>query len=112
MSFLHALSPVPSFAAYTGPYTVGTREIEVPAPELSLPPPPDSFISTINCRIFYPCEGEKNKSKKPVYWLPEPQDEYFRAYARFLHASPWLASLLRYKVGPGDFVQNTNLPPR
>ena len=99
MSFLHFLSPVPSFNAYTGPYAVGTQEIEVPTSELSsLPPTPESSISTINCRVFYPCEAGTTTSKKLVYWLPEPQGEYFRAYAQFMQASPWLAGLLRYAL--------------
>ena len=101
MSFLSSLSPIPSFSAYTGPYAVGTEDLEVPTSQLSpstSQPPPDSNLSTISFRIFYPCAKEQPKPTKPVYWLPEPQDDYFRAYARFMQASPWLACVLRYML--------------
>ena len=92
--FLSRLSPVPSFPAYSGPYTVGTQDVEIPISELSSSAPaPDPQVSTISFRLFYPCEPEKRA--KSVSWLPEPQGEYLRAYYRFMQASPWLASLLR-----------------
>ena len=93
-SFLSRFSPIPSFPAYTGPYHVGTQEIEIPVADLPTnSPTPDPDITTIICRIFYPCQSTKPKA---AYWLPSPQGEYFRAYARFLSAGPRLASLLRY----------------
>lgn len=88
------LNPVPSFPAYTGPYNVGTQELEIPISDLPTSnPPPDANVTTVSFRIFYPCEPTKPKS---VYWLPSPQGEYFRAYARFLSAGPRLASFLSY----------------
>ncbi|CAF9941676.1 MAG: hypothetical protein ALECFALPRED_009260 [Alectoria fallacina] len=95
MSYLLSrLNPVPSFPAYTGPYKVGTQEIEIPISDLPTScPPPDADITTVSFRIFYPCEPTQPKS---VYWLPSPQREYFRAYARFLSAGPRLASFLSY----------------
>ena len=107
--FLSRLSPVPSFPAYTGPYSVGTQDVEIPTSELHSPAlAPHSQISTISFRLFYPCEPEQRKSN-PVFWLPEPQGEYLRAYYRFLSAAPWLASLLRYhkptfRVEDGDVL--------
>ncbi|KAL9634771.1 MAG: hypothetical protein Q9164_003888 [Protoblastenia rupestris] len=92
-----SLSPIPSFPPYTGPYTVGTQDVEIPISELpSFVPAPDPSISTINFRLFYPCEKQQLKRAKSVYWLPEPQNEYWRAYARFLQAGPWLATILSY----------------
>lgn len=92
-SLLSRLNPVPSFPAYTGPYNVGTQEIEIPISDLStVSPPPDANITTVSFRIFYPCEPTKSNS---VYWLPSPQAEYFRAYFRFLSAGPRLAYFLR-----------------
>ena len=92
-SLLSRLNPVPSFPAYTGPYKVGTQEVEIPISDLSTgSPPPDANITTVSFRIFYPCEPTKPQS---VYWLPNPQAEYFRAYFRFLSAGPRLASFLR-----------------
>ncbi|KAL6713809.1 hypothetical protein ACLMJK_008301 [Lecanora helva] len=94
-SFFSHLSPIPSFPAYTGPYKVGTQDFEIPVAELPSPTSaPDPSISTVSFRIFYPCEPEKHK--KPVYWLPAPQSQYFRAYARFLNASHKLATFLSY----------------
>lgn len=94
MSFFH-FSPIPSFTTPTGPYSVGTHEVEIPASELSSPAPGPS-ISTVSYRIFYPCSPATKGKVKYAYWLPDPQHEYFTAYARFLRASSWLASLLRY----------------
>lgn len=88
-------SLIPSFAPYSGPYTVGTQEIEVPVNELSQDTgsSPEPSISTINFRVFYPCQEERRKHA-PAYWLPSPQTEYFKGYAEFLNAKPWLATLL------------------
>lgn len=112
MSFLHSLSPIPSLRAYTGPYTVGTEDFEVPVSELSpsIPQlPPDSNLSTISFRIFYPCVEGRQTQKKAVYWLPEPQDEYFQAYARFMQASPWLARFLRYATSPSRLYNRADM---
>ena len=95
-SFLSRLNPVPSFPAYTGPYSVGTQEVEIPISDLQTEyPTPYPSITTLTFRIFYPCQPAK---PKPVYWLPSPQGEYFRAYARFLSAGPRLASLLSWVI--------------
>ena len=97
MAVLSRLNPVPALPAYTGPYGVGTQDVEIPISQLSTSVPAlDPSISTVNFRLFYPCQREQRRRARPVYWLPEPQGEYWRAYARFLQASPWLASLLRY----------------
>ncbi len=114
---LSHLNPIPGFPGFTGPYDVGTVDLEIPISELSSPseaqaptpeiapplanaseeqrdtlsPPPNFDITTISFRIFYPCEP--TKSSKSPYWLPTPQTEYLKAYARFLGASPRLATL-------------------
>ncbi|KAL8939433.1 MAG: hypothetical protein Q9216_003352 [Gyalolechia sp. 2 TL-2023] len=57
VSFLSSLNPTPAFPSYTGPYQMGTTDVEIPAAELPSPSPtPDSSISTISFRIFYPSE--------------------------------------------------------
>ncbi|KAL9596365.1 MAG: hypothetical protein Q9219_005843 [cf. Caloplaca sp. 3 TL-2023] len=95
VSFLSYLNPTPGFPAYTGPYRVGTTDVEIPAAELPPPSPaPDSNISTVSFRIFYPREPAATHSK-PVYWLPNPQHEYLSAYVRFLGASQRLSAILR-----------------
>lgn len=94
-SFFSCLSPVPSFPDYTGPYNVGTLDVEIPTAQVAFPwPTPDSSISTVSFRVFYPCE-QPSKPPQPVYWLPEPQREFFKAYLKFLGASPELSGLIQ-----------------
>ncbi|KAL8749602.1 MAG: hypothetical protein Q9199_007585 [Rusavskia elegans] len=95
MSFFSHLNPAPSFPSYTGPYKVGTTDVEIPAAELPSPSPaPNTTLSTVSFRIFYPCEVPA-KPAKPVYWLPDPQHEYLGAYVRFLGASRRISAILR-----------------
>ena len=101
-SLFSRLNPVPSFPAYTGPYSVGTQEVEIPISNLQTEClPPDPSITTLTFRVFYPCQPAK---PKPVYWLPSPQGEYFRAYARFLSAGPRLASLLSWVTQSDSYL--------
>ena len=94
-SFFSRLNPVPSFPDYTGPYKVGTLDVEIFTAQVASPwPTPDSSISTVSFRVFYPCE-QPSKLPQPVYWLPEPQRGYFKAYLRFLGASPTLSRLIQ-----------------
>ncbi|KAI9871785.1 MAG: hypothetical protein M1830_002455 [Pleopsidium flavum] len=93
---LSHLNPIPKFPPYTGPYKVGTLDIEIPITSLPSPSPaPDPSISTVQFRIFYPCETPQ-KSPKTTYWIPEPQREYLGAYARFLGASPTFSEFFSY----------------
>lgn len=94
-SYLSRLNPVPTFPEYTGPHKVGTVDIELNAAELDSPSSsPDETISTVQYRVFYPCEPEsKNKS---VNWLPNPQREYVSAYTRFLGAGSMLADFISF----------------
>ncbi|KAL8994926.1 MAG: hypothetical protein Q9169_005227 [Polycauliona sp. 2 TL-2023] len=95
MSFLSRLNPTPSFPSYSGPYQVGSTDVEIPASELPSPSPtPDPALSTVSFRIFYPCEAPP-KPPHPVYWLPDPQQGYLGAYVRFLGASHRLSAFLR-----------------
>ncbi|KAL8726010.1 MAG: hypothetical protein Q9181_006207 [Wetmoreana brouardii] len=95
VAFFSHLNPTPGFPSYTGPYKVGTTDVEILAAELPSPSPaPNSTISTVSFRIFYPCEPPA-KPPKPVYWLPDPQHEYLGAYVRFLGASRRLSGFLR-----------------
>ncbi|KAL8761499.1 MAG: hypothetical protein Q9184_002378 [Pyrenodesmia sp. 2 TL-2023] len=95
VSFLSQINPTPGFPSYSGPYTVGSTDVEIPTSELPSPSPtPDSSISTVSFRIFYPSEPPA-KHSKPVYWLPEPQQQYLGAYVRFLGASHRLSTILR-----------------
>ncbi|KAI9824628.1 MAG: hypothetical protein M1832_001718 [Thelocarpon impressellum] len=94
-SIVSRLNPVPAFPEYTGPYSVGTVEVEVSVAELPSPsPPPDPAISTVQFRIFYPCE--KPAREKNARWIPHPQHEYIGGYARFMGAGSIFAQTLAY----------------
>ena len=93
-SFFSRLSPVPSFPPYTGPYQTGTVDVERSTAGLSSPAlAPDASVSTIQFRIFYPCQARADR-EKPVRWLPHPQRDYVGAYARFLGARGAYAEIL------------------
>lgn len=64
---------VPGFPQYTGPYTVGSCDVELPVDQLDAPSPrPDGVeIGTVSYRIFYPCEA--TTTTRPIRWLPAPQ---------------------------------------
>ena len=107
-SLFSRFNPVPSFPAYPGPHTVGTLDVEIPTAELPSPSPaPDPSISTVSFRVFYPCQPSA-PSTKPVYWLPEPQREYFEGYVKFLGASPRLSWLLRWVLIIANFTRNAD----
>ncbi|KAE8449661.1 hypothetical protein EG329_007991 [Mollisiaceae sp. DMI_Dod_QoI] len=94
-SYLSRLSPVPAFPEYTGPHKVGTVDIELPAAELDSPAPsPDETISTVQYRVFYPCEPDSKG--RTVNWLPAPQREHVSAYTRFLGAGSMLAEFISF----------------
>lgn len=88
------MSPVPSFPAYTGPYRVGTIDVEIPVSELQSPSSaPDESIATLQFRVFYPCDRDA-KSAGGVNWLSKPQRGYVSAYTRFLGAGTTLAGVI------------------
>ncbi|KAH8656598.1 platelet-activating factor acetylhydrolase-like protein [Tricladium varicosporioides] len=94
-SYLSKLNPVPSFPNYSGPYKVGTIDVEIPVSELESPSPsPDVSISTVQYRIFYPCEPEAKG--KTVNWIPAPQRDYVAGYSRFLGAGSTLAEFISF----------------
>ncbi|KAF2737161.1 hypothetical protein EJ04DRAFT_574799 [Polyplosphaeria fusca] len=86
MGLLGRLNPTPSFPSYTGPYRVGSTDVEIPVSGLKSPSPsPRENISTIAFRVFYPCAPASQEPN--VRWIPSPQREYLGAYARFLGAN-------------------------
>ncbi|KAF2791738.1 hypothetical protein K505DRAFT_409054 [Melanomma pulvis-pyrius CBS 109.77] len=97
MPWLTSLNPTPSFPAYTGPYAVGSVDVEIPVSELESPDPkasPCADVSTVAFRVFYPCRVDGGKGKgKGVRWIPNPQREYVGAYARFLGAGSGVAQM-------------------
>ncbi|KAF2112153.1 platelet-activating factor acetylhydrolase [Lophiotrema nucula] len=86
MGWLSGLNPTPSFPAYTGPYKVGSTDVEIPVTDLESPSPaPSKDIPTVAFRVFYPCNADSQQ--RAVRWIPSPQREYLGAYARFLGAN-------------------------
>ncbi|KAF4539696.1 Platelet-activating factor acetylhydrolase [Lasiodiplodia theobromae] len=97
MSWLSTLNPVPGFPEYSGPYAVGSFDVEIPVSELESPStPPESSVSTTSFRVFYPCEP--GSQERAVRWIPSPQRGYVSAYARFLGAGSALAQIFAYGI--------------
>jgi len=95
MSYLSRLSPIPAFPEYTGPYKVGTVDVEIPVSELEAPsatPEGSDKIHTVQYRMFYPAVPESNE--KRISWLPNPQRQNLVAYTKFLGIGPMLAEFL------------------
>lgn len=104
-SYLHkvkggvgGLNPTPQFPDYTGPYKVGTIDVEIPISELESPSTfvPDSAenLKTVLFRIWYPCVDEQGKKHEKITWLPQPQREHISAYSRFLGAGRTAANII------------------
>ncbi|KAF4120750.1 platelet-activating factor acetylhydrolase [Geosmithia morbida] len=95
--YFSRLNPVPTFPEYTGPYKVGTVDVEIPVDDLSSPSvPPDNAadISTIQFRVFYPAVDES--CEKRIWWLPNPQRHHVSAYTRFVGVGNTLAEVLSF----------------
>lgn len=90
-SYLSKLNPVPVFPEFSGPYQVGTVDVEIPIDELEspAPAPKGTNIETVQFRIFYPIQPD-TKGKK-ITWLPAPQRHHMAGYVKFLGAGPLLA---------------------
>ncbi|KAI2781762.1 phospholipase A2 [Daldinia loculata] len=96
-SLLSRLNPIPGFAEYTGPYKVGTVDVEIPVSELESPAPAPSNaadIETIQFRIFYPAHPDSQG--KRITWLPAPQREHLSAYIQFLGIGQLLAEAISF----------------
>lgn len=88
-----------SLAAYTGPYAVGTVDVEIPTSNLPIVcREPKRSVPTISCKLFYPAE-KPSKQTRPVRWLPQPQISVLAAYARFLGRGQYTANLVAYELG-------------
>lgn len=98
-SFASSFNPVPTFPEYTGPYKVGTVDIEIPVSQLDPDPKspgPDGStdVHTILCRIFYPAVPESRP--KRITWLPNPQRLHIGAYAQFLGVGSTAANIISF----------------
>ncbi|CRK17063.1 hypothetical protein BN1723_017511, partial [Verticillium longisporum] len=84
-AYLSQLNPVPTFPDYTGPYKVGTVDVEIPVSELESPShaaESAADIYTVSCRIYYPATPDS--TGKPISWLPSPQRHHVSAYTQFM----------------------------
>ncbi|KAI0897729.1 PAF acetylhydrolase [Annulohypoxylon nitens] len=96
-SLLSRLNPIPGFAEYTGPYKVGTADVEIPVSELDSPAPAPANatdIETIQFRIFYPAPPEAQG--KRITWLPAPQRDHLSAYIQFLGVGQLVAQAVSF----------------
>ncbi|KAI0169542.1 phospholipase A2 [Hypoxylon sp. FL1284] len=96
-SLLSRLNPVPGFQEFTGPYKVGTVDVEIPVSELESPAPAPANtddIETVQFRIFYPAPPDAEG--KHITWLPAPQREHLSAYIQFLGFGQLLAEAISF----------------
>lgn len=94
-AYFSKMSPVPAFPEYTGPYKVGTMDVEIPVSELQSPSPAPSNaegIETMQFRVFYPAVAESDE--KRINWLPAPQRQHVAAYTQFIGIGQTLAGVL------------------
>lgn len=84
-SYFKKVNPIPTLPEYTGPYQVGTVDVELPASDLTSPsdvPSSARDIPTVQFRVFYPAQPD-SKGKR-ISWLPSPQRSQISAYTKFL----------------------------
>ena len=88
-----SLNPLPSLPKYSGPYNVGSTEYEIPILEIDPQTlPPNSRITTIKFRLFYPTDA--TSAKESITWIPPPQKQWIEAFSSFLGASPGWSRVL------------------
>ncbi|KHN94987.1 phospholipase A2 [Metarhizium album ARSEF 1941] len=96
-SYFARLSPVPVFPEYTGPYKVGTVDVEIPTTDLHSPSPAPANavdIPTVQFRVFYPAAPASDE--KRITWLPNPQRHHVSAYTKFVGVGSTLAEILSF----------------
>ncbi|RDA88565.1 hypothetical protein CP532_5882 [Ophiocordyceps camponoti-leonardi (nom. inval.)] len=96
-ALLSRINPVPAFPHYTGPFKVGTIDVEVPIDRLDSPaptPPKASDITTVQFRVFYPAVDDS--TEKFISWLPVPRRQHVSAYTQFVGIGPALAGSLSF----------------
>ncbi|KAL6849215.1 hypothetical protein ACO1O0_008745 [Amphichorda felina] len=95
--YFSKLSLVPTFPEYTGPFKVGTVDVEVAVADLNAPSPAPgnaADIHTVQFRIFYPAVPESDENR--IRWLPKPQRHHVSAYTKFMGIGHTAAKLLSF----------------
>lgn len=84
-----------SFPAHTGPFSVGSIDVELPVadlPQSFQTSCPDPSITTVSFRLYYPCtEPDAGTKQQSAYWIPHPQDGHVQHFAKFLGAGETLS---------------------
>lgn len=99
--YLNKVNPVPTLPEYTGPYKVGTVDVEIPVADLNAPsdtPAHAADIHTVLFRIFYPARPESKG--KSITWLPAPQRSHVSAYTKFLGFGSVASEIISYVLVP------------
>lgn len=93
MTWLRRINPTPAFPAHTGPYKVGSVDVEIPTSGLESPTgdAPPAHLPTVAFRMFYPCKQDSDQNA--VKWIPSPQRDMIAAYAKFLGANSIFAGV-------------------
>jgi len=94
----------PALPKYSGPYEVGSIDLEVPLEETKEFPVTETKSETILVRLFYPASTDGVRKSTPT-WLPQPTREYAKGYASFLK-QPVLPTSLAISLA----VYNTTIP--
>lgn len=95
--YLNKVNPIPALPEYTGPYKVGTVDVEISVADLKAPssaPPSAADIHTVLFRIYYPARPESRG--KRITWLPAPQRSHVSAYTKFLGFGPLSSEIISY----------------
>lgn len=97
MATLISVNLSPQLFSYTGPYKVGTIDVEIPVSDIVSSckrPKEASGISTILFRIFYPATAGCNQ--QPAKWMPNHQTSAYVTYGQ--RNRPSLAKLFSYEL--------------
>ncbi|KAK7749697.1 hypothetical protein SLS53_000276 [Cytospora paraplurivora] len=95
--YLNKVNPIPILPDYTGPYKVGTADVEIPISDLHAPssaPSNAADILTVQFRIYYPAQADSNG--KRITWLPAPQRSHISGYTKFLGFGSFTSEMLSF----------------
>ncbi|CAN8095478.1 unnamed protein product [Discula destructiva] len=95
--YLNKVNPIPVLPEYTGPYKVGTIDVEIPVANLKAPseaPANATDIHTVLFRVYYPAQPD-SKGKR-ITWLPAPQRSHVSAYTKFLGFGPVSSEIISF----------------